>query len=465
MNQHRIWTEDGDALCYIDSKVAAAEKGKTALDYPDIEWDIFREDLLAVMHVAPKQEMIVHCRLQHPEQAPYYQLAGWVHRTVMRIREINPVYAENIRLWLCYEIERPYLTAYRGSEESFGIDRVWNMLQSDASNPEPARQFIRDIYPSAERENAAEWVVRFIENYPELPESAVFESDPRLVQKYLIDGKPLDGEEILCDSGQKSDDSDALFRLSVECDYLANSPDTNYIRITEEASERFMAWLEHLQAFRKTIQEAISYGVDADGVSSLREAEERIAEIKQWKNYREFQRAAMFQDTERGMNGEGLWYEHNPLLLVAASLEWLFQKGRRKVRMCRCCERYFFLSSPKKIYCDRTRADLGITCQEYGNTIDRLQPDKAEIIKIHNTKRDEYSRWLRTISNYAAVQKEAERFEIWKKAAIHKRDAALRGDITIEELREILEFNKRDSLTLWWKEVEYEQAKRWFEQL
>ena len=241
---------------------------------------------------------------------------------------------------------------------------------------------------------------------------------------------------------------------------MANSYDTPLIEMTVEVIERLLPWMDRLTECQQTVEDILEYTVDCDNVKNLDVSKERINEVREGQRCQDLLRAATCSDTLRRMGTDHLNFEYNPLLLVMASLEWVFEKGRRKLKRCFRCEKYFYFSSGKQNYCTRSIIGTEQTCLQYGREAGRLCPDEKEIMTTYNSKRDEYKRRIRS---ECCGKEEEQRFQTWRKAALPVRNAALRGEVSVEELRELLQFDRRKELIAAHEREEYEQIKRSFE--
>lgn len=461
---------ENEKTTYEDKRgTLEVEAGMCAIDFLEVDWESVRSEL-AKVRGDTGTKMIVHNRLRKPEMAVYYQFAGWVKRTVERIREVNPVYAENVFQWLRFEIERPYLTAYRGSEESFGVDRLWEKIREETATVEQMLRYTKNIRPSALNEMAAERILWFVDAYPAFPESSVFTVKDEYVQKHLNKDGELDEYDLMERSERtQGEEASALEALIWECNLLANSDDTPLNELTMEVVERLLDKLEPLSEYQEHLADLIGYVLDADGVPTVQEAGKRIQTLQKKPEYQALERTrnVIYRESAQPWNREVTPYQFSPLLIALDEFEWMCNHRKRKLRKCGHCGRYFISNSPKVSFCERLLEDGGETCKEFESRIRQESPDLQELERIHESARDSYKRRLRMATNKGTAQAERneQRYKVWKNAAKAKRNAAMRGEISAEELREVLSYGNHRALIAEWERMEYDAARQAFERI
>lgn len=421
----------------------STEAGLSALDFLYIDWGVFLDELKEIRKLQPQERKIVHSRLMMPETAPYYRFARWCRQAVEFLRGINPVYAENFQEWLRFEIERPYLTAYCGSEESFNLAKILREIAGNCFDEKRVKKYIHDIRPSAEKEMVADRILWFVDAYPDFPDDAQFSVDKKWMDKYQSGAEPLNQMEILqIRRWTEGEESEALETMVWECDTTANVDDASLCEVTQETVERLIEWMEVLPTYQEHLTTLIAYTLDADEVQNVDITKERLNTLTEMPEYQALEKArtAVYREAAMPWNRELSPYLFSPLLLVLDEFEWLCRHRRRKLIKCRNCGKYFVIDGLKAIYCMRKYENSEETCREYANRRKMENPDWEEIDRIHETARDSYSRRLRNAPNRntEAGRRNREQFEAWKKMAIEQRDRARNGEISVEELREAL---------------------------
>lgn len=192
-----IVTQGNRTVCYWDGGSASVEAGSCAIDFLEIDWKSIRRELEEDW-CSPQEEMIVHNRLRDPNAAPYYRLARWAHNTVERLRELNPVYGENFRRWVRYEVWRVYLAAYCASEESLCGQELYDntFKHPSVEAGEAYKRYIEKVKPVMVKQMAADYQIQFLNTYPEFPYGMVFSVDERVVRKYLKGKKEIDSGDV-----------------------------------------------------------------------------------------------------------------------------------------------------------------------------------------------------------------------------------------------------------------------------
>lgn len=443
----QIGQEDKTIFCRGEDSSIQVDAGMCAIDFLSIDWAEFSKRLKEVKAIRASEDKIVHCRLREPETAPYYCFARWVNETVEQVRKQNPVYGEVLWEWLQFEVERPYLTAYRGSEESFGVDRILNEMHQGIFNTEKITKYSKDIHPSAEKVMVVSKVLLFINAYPAFPNDARFSVSDEWVQRYQSGNKPLDHMSLRWEKrSSTAEECNALDVLMSEYLNTANAIDRSLIEVTEECIDRLLNWLELMPIYQGCLTKLIAYTIDADEVSTVKEVQTRLDKLAEKAEYQTLEKTRDATCNEKGLphNRNVTPYRFSPLLVVLDEFAWLCSHRKRKLKKCGHCGQYFIVETPKVRFCNRRIEDSEETCREFENRISKLSPRIQEIERMYKNARDSYCRRLRNSPNRPSkVQNKArEEFEKWKKVSIQHRDSAKRGEISIEKLRELLDFRK-----------------------
>ena len=101
------------------------------------------------------------------------------------------------------------------------------------------------------------------------------------------------------------------------------------------------------------------------------------------------------------------------------------------IRKCANCRRFFWTRITKKIYCSRIAPGRATTCSQYGPRRKR-QIGKRPAFNLYWKYRTEAFQRM-------SQEKDSRAFQAWVKATQPYKEAARRGEISVEEMKRIME--------------------------